>query len=154
MANEPSGAVPDFSLLEAGLPETWKHGTKELYEATFILPPYNDHLVRLVALPADDILCINIFVSNVSHGNVYLKSLALSSSGFVPRCVVGFFVRRNDNVLFFFFVFQARSKASAVQILRFGIYLPVLENCSHLADSLCHPDHKGSNQWELDGPVR
>ncbi|KAL0269683.1 UNVERIFIED_CONTAM: hypothetical protein PYX00_007332 [Menopon gallinae] len=68
-----------------GLPESWKHGTKELYEANFILPPYKDHLVRLVALPADDILCINVFVSNVPHGNVCLKSLALSSSGFVPR---------------------------------------------------------------------
>ncbi|KAK6635396.1 hypothetical protein RUM44_000647 [Polyplax serrata] len=67
------------------LPANWKHQTRQVYEAEFILPPYFDNQVKLVALPAGDILCVNLFASNISPTNVSLRSLAIHSTGCVPR---------------------------------------------------------------------
>lgn len=69
------------------LPKEWKHDARHIYEAKFVLPPYLNHSVRLVALPIDDVLCINAIAANMSPKNVSLRSLAVNSSRYVPRYV-------------------------------------------------------------------
>lgn len=67
------------------LPKGWKHDSKSLYEAKFGFPPYLNHTIRLIALPIDDVLCINAIVSNMSPRSVSLRSLAVNSSKYVLR---------------------------------------------------------------------
>lgn len=77
--------------------EYWKHDTRKLYEANFILPPHTDHPVRLVGFPADDILCINVLATNVSPRSISLKSMAVDCSNYVPRYCVSKIINFPDS---------------------------------------------------------